>query len=297
MEFFVNYPAGTEVDPGAWAREKEVEGWHGVCASDHFWVGPTRYPHVFVAATRMACATDRIRITTSFCNNLFRSPVEFAQAALSLQAVSAGRFDAGLGAGWAEDEMLATGQDYPDGPTRVSRYVEALTVAGALLRTGQCRFQGEHYRVDVTGERGLALGDVAPPPLIASAGGPRSIRETAPLVDRVEIKASARATRVGHLDFSIMNTVTEDEIRRNVERVRAVSATVPIGIFMLVAAGDAPQVAGLKAGFGDGYLGRFLGEPSAVADALRRLGELGIDRVQLTELAPGTHSALAGHLL
>ncbi len=297
MEFFVNYPAGTAADPGAWAHEKEAEGWHGVCASDHFWVGPTRYPHVFVAATQMACATSRIRITTSFCNNLFRSPVEFAQAALSLQAASGGRFDAGLGAGWAEDEMLATGQDYPDGPTRVSRYVEALTVAGALLKTGQCRFQGEHYRVDVTGERGLATGDVAPPPLIASAGGPRSVREVTPLVDRVEIKASARATRVGHLDFAIMGTVTEDEIRRNVERVRAVSATVPIGIFMLVAAGDDPRVAAVKTALGDGYLGRFLGDPAGVADALHGLGALGIDRVQLTELAPGTHTLLAKHLL
>ena len=88
MEYFANYPAGTDVEPVSWAVEKEAEGWHGICASDHFWVGATRYPHVFVAATQMACATQRIKLTTSFCNNLFRSPVEFAQAALSLKAES-----------------------------------------------------------------------------------------------------------------------------------------------------------------------------------------------------------------
>lgn len=297
MEYFVNYPAGTGAPPGSWAREKEAEGWHGICASDHLWVGATRYPHVFVAATQMACATSTTKLTTSFCNNLFRSPVEFAQAALSLQAASGGRFEAGLGAGWAEDEMLAIGEAYPDGPTRVSRYVEALTVAGSLLRTGQCRFEGAFYRVDVTGDRALAQVTANPPPLIGSAGGPRALREVTPLVNRIEIKASARATRVGHLDFDIMATVTEAEVRGNVERVRAIDATVPIGIFMLVGAGDGPAVDALKSAIGDGYLGRFIGKPADVAQALIELGDLGIDRVQLTELIPGAHSQLAEHLL
>jgi alkanesulfonate monooxygenase SsuD/methylene tetrahydromethanopterin reductase-like flavin-dependent oxidoreductase (luciferase family) len=297
MEYFVNYPASSGVRPDEWAAAKEAEGWHGVCASDHLWVGATRYPQVFVAATQMACATRDIRITTSFCNNLFRSPVEFAQAALSLQAASRGRFEAGLGAGWAQDEMDAMGEDYPEPAARVSRYVEALRVAGDLLRTGECRFAGEHYRVDIGGERRLLEIAEPAPPLIASAGGPRAIREVTPLVDRVEIKASARATRVGHLDFGIMATVTEDEVRRSVERVRSVSTTVPIGIFILVAVGDHPLVQGLKAGLNGGYLSRFLGEPRDVAAALGELADMGIDRVQLTELAPGTHTALAGHLL
>lgn len=297
MEYFANYPAGSVADPVAWAREKESEGWHGICASDHLWVGATRYPHVFVAATQMACATNRILLTTSFCNNLFRSPVEFAQAALSLQAAAGGRFEAGLGAGWAEDEMLAMGETYPDGPTRVSRYVEALTIAGSLLKTGQCRFDGAFYQVDVSGDRSLLRTEQPPPPLIASAGGPRALREVTPLADRVEIKASARATRGGALDLATMGTVTEQELRTNVERVRKVSDAVPIGTFILVAAGEDERIPMLRAALGDGYLGRFVGPAEAVASALRELADMGIDRVQLTELAPGTHAQLAPHLL
>lgn len=297
MEFFANYPAGAGTEPDIWAREKEAEGWHGICASDHLWVGTTRYPHVFVAATQMACATSTVRITTSFCNNLFRSPVEFAQAALALQAASGGRFEAGLGAGWARDEIEAMGGQYPDGPTRVSMYVEALQVVSELLRTGQCRFEGSHYRVHIGGEQRLAPLSDHPPPLIASAGGPRALREVTPLVDRVEIKASARATRVGHLDFAIMASVTEDEVRGQVERVRRVDAAVPLGIFILTAVGDEPAVQALKAGLGNGYLSRFMGAPDDVAAALRQLGEMGIDRVQLTELTPGSHSSLAPFLL
>ena len=297
MEFFPNFPASTQSDPASWAQEKEAEGWHGVCASDHLWVGTTRYPHVFVAATQMACSTTRVKITTSFCNNLFRSPVEFAQAALSLQAAANGRFEAGLGAGWLQDEIEAMGDVYPDGPTRISRYIEALAIVRELLATGQCTFSGTFYNVDVGGDYALGLVTDSPPPLIASVGGPRGIREATPLVDRVEIKASARATRVGHLDFGIMATVTDEEVRTSAARVRDVSATVPMGIFILTGAGEGEAIRALKANLGDGYLSRFVGEPAQVAEALRELGEIGIDRVQLTELVPGSHSALAPHLL
>jgi alkanesulfonate monooxygenase SsuD/methylene tetrahydromethanopterin reductase-like flavin-dependent oxidoreductase (luciferase family) len=297
MEYFPNFPPGVDTAPDAWAREKEAEGWHGICASDHLWVSTTRYPHVFVAATQMACATSSIKITTSFCNNLFRSPVEFAQAALSLQAASNGRFEAGLGAGWERDEIEAMGENFPDGPTRVSMYVEALEIVRQLLASGQCTFVGEFYNIDIAGENCLAQVSDNPPPLIASAGGPRAVREVTPLVDRVEIKASARASRVGYLDLEVMATVTEAEVRKNVARVRDIEPAMPLGIFLLTGVGDDPRVKGFKASLKGGYLSRFLGDPADVATALQELGEIGIDRVQLTQLAPGSHTALADHLL
>lgn len=245
----------------------------------------------------MACATSRIAITTSFCNNLFRSPVEFAQAALSLQAAAKGRFEAGLGAGWSKGEIEAMGLTYPDGAGRVSRYIEALTIVRELLRTGQCTFAGKHYQVNVSGAQQLALVSDSPPPLIAAAGGPVALKRVTPLVDRVEIKASSRSTRVGHLDFPIMASVTEDEVRAQIHRVRDIAPDKPLGIFILTSVGKSPAVHGLKSMLGNGYLGRFLGEPAAVADALRSLASLGISRVQLTELAPGSHTLLVPHLL
>jgi len=296
VEFFPNFPASSGVRPDEWARQMETEGWPGVCASDHFWVGGTRYPHIFVAATQMACATERVQITSSFCNNLFRSPVEFAQGAMALQEASRGRFEAGLGAGWAQDEIEAIGWAYPDGPTRVSMYVEALQIVEQLFASGQCTFAGDHYNIDISGEQALATS-AERPLLIGSAGGPRSLREVTPIVDRVEIKASARATRGGHLDLAIVASVTEDEVRRNVERVRSIRPDVPIGIFILTAAGDDPVTQGLKQNLGNGFLGRFCGAADDVAQALLELEAMGIDRVQLTELVPGSHSLLASALM
>ncbi len=102
---------------------------------------------------------------------------------------------------------------------------------------------------------------------------------------------------MGYLDLEIMATVTEDEVRGQVARVRAVNADVPLSIFILTGAGDDPRVQGLKAALANGFLSRFVGEPEQVAEALNQLGEIGIDRVQLTELVPGSHAALSPYLL
>ena len=189
VEFYANLPMPLAGNPADWAREREAEGWHGICASDHLWVGQTVYPHVFVVLATMAAATTRIRLTSSFANNLFRSPVEFAQASLTLNMLSGGRFEPGLGAGWMGQEMVATGRVFPDGPTRVSMYREALTIVRDLLRTGTCRFKGEHYSVDITDPPMACVMD-PPPDLIGSASGPRALREITPLVDRLEITAA-----------------------------------------------------------------------------------------------------------
>ncbi len=297
MEYFVNLPGDRFSEPGLWASEMEHQGWQGICASDHFWVSQHRYPHVFVAATQMACATERILVTTSFCNNLFRSPVEFAQGALSVQQASGGRFEAGLGAGWAEAEMQAIGLPYPAPGERMSMYIEAMQIVGQLLKTGQCEFQGDYYQIAISGENRIGPELRQPPKLVGSAGGPRGIREITPLVDRIEIKASARSTRGGAVDLGIMATVTEDEVKASIDRVRTVSADTPIGIFILTAAGDNDLVAGMKAAMGNGFLANFMGQAEDVASALEHLGALGIDRVQLTEFVPGSHEALAPCLL
>ena len=296
MEYFVNMPRDRFGEPGIWAKQMEDLGWRGVCASDHFWTRGS-YPHVFVAATQMVCATTSIKITTSFCNNLFRSPVEFAQAAMSLDLAANGRFEAGLGAGWAESEMRAMGEHYPPPGERMSRYIEAMQIVKSLLHTGQCQFSGEHYQVDISGENSIGPTSNPPPTLVGSAGGPRGIREITPLTDRIEIQASARSTRGGDIDLAIMATVSEDELKQNIARVRQVNGSIPIGVFLLVAAGESDAVSNIKQSMGNGYLGNFMGHPESVAAALESLTDIGIDRVQLTEFTPESHGALAPYLL
>ena len=296
MEYFLNLP-GTHFDkPGEWAQQAERQGWDGICASDHILVNANPYPHVFATATALALATPKVIVTTSFANNLFRSPVEFAQAAMTLQVLSNNRFEAGLGAGWAAHEVNAMGLTYPPPGERVGMYIEALTIVRELLQTGQCRYAGKFYQVDISDPYRLGPMPSAVPPLVASAGGPRNIRESTPLVDRMEIKANSRATRGGALDFRELARVAEDEIKQRIDEVRAIDRDMPIGIFLLIGVGDTPPVAALKDQIGDRFLGQFFGPADAVAEALEGLAQLGISRVQLTELVPGSQQNLAAYL-
>lgn len=291
MEFFPNYNTNVDIDPVVWAQEREAEGWDGIVASDHYWIGEKPFPHLWVTLTQMACATQRITLGSSFANNLFRSPVEFAQASLALHRASGGRFEAGLGAGWNEEEMTATGQTYPPAPVRVSMYREAMEIARALITTGSCRFKGEYYNVDVP--RLEPFDANSHPPLVGSCGGPRTIREITPLLDRIEVKGTGAATRGGSLDFAKIATITADDIRALADKVRAVSADIPMGYFALIGIGEDPAIKELRENLGNGYTAKFFGPAEEVAEALLGLGEFGFSRVQITESFPGGVKALA----
>ncbi len=297
MELFANL-IRLDAHAGEWAAAREAEGWDGVVCADHYWVQseePGRgSPHLWVTLGTMAAATARVTVASSFANNLLRSPVEFAQAALTLQRDSRGRAEAGLGAGWFADELTLTGQPFPEPPARARRYREALQIVRALLDEGRCDFEGEHYRVHVPRLGGPR--PATPPPLVASVGGPWTIRHVTPLVDRVEVSIG-RANWSGRSRGDVLATVTTDEVRGMVEAVREAAPAVPVGMLAFVAVGDGPEVRAQRDAMGDGLLAGFAGEPAAVAEALLALSELGVDRVQVTEVVKGSVERLAPALL
>ncbi len=286
MQLFANLTS-VEHDPATFAAQAEAAGFDGVTCSDHYWLR-SAFPHLWVTLAAMACATERVTVAPSFANNLFRSPVEFAQASLAMARLSGGRYEAGLGAGWTEKELVATGQVFPDGPTRARRYREALLIARELMTTGSCRFEGEHYHVDVP-----VFGPLhdPPPPLVASVGGPWTIRNITPLVDRVELKFG-RSTRGGALDVTALAEVTRAELGGMVADVRRVREDVPVGVFVLIAVGDGAEVRAFADALGNNLLGGFTGEAKRVLDNLRALEAVGISRVQVTEMVKGSIAEL-----
>lgn len=292
MECFPNYNTALDQDPGEWAKDREAEGYAGVVASDHFWVGDKPFPHVWVTLTRIACATSTLKFASSFCNNLLRSPVEFAQASLALHQLAPGRFEAGLGAGWAEPEIAGIGWDYPVPKQRAGRFLESLAIVRQLFDTGRCQFQGEYHAIDVP-----VIGPFrgSAPLLVASAGGPRTRRESLPFIDRIEV-FKGNFIRGGGIDFAELAAITDAEVEDLVGEVKARRGDLPIGYFALMAAGEGPAVAGLKAQLGNGFAAGLVGHPEKVAANIARMEQWGVSRVQLTELLPGTYTALAPHV-
>jgi alkanesulfonate monooxygenase SsuD/methylene tetrahydromethanopterin reductase-like flavin-dependent oxidoreductase (luciferase family) len=299
MRYTVNL-LDAAIDPIDWARRREAEGWHGLSVADHVFTGRRAYPHVWVTATAMAMATTLPTISTAFANNLFRSPVEVAQAALQLQRVSGGRFELGLGAGWADDEVTGSGLRYPPPGERAGMFAEAAQIVRALLHDGACSFHGEHYDIEVpkVGPRLVDEG-LTPPLLVGSVGGPRTTREVTPHLDRVEIKAQSAATRDGSLDLAVMATVTDDHLLEMIERVRAVDPTIEISMFTLFSVGDDDTTRSLKTAMeaGGGLFRRFFGSADEVAAGLAWLETVGISGASLSPMTAHALEALGPAVL
>lgn len=293
MEYVTNL-MDVSVRPGEWAIQRESEGWHVLSVADHFYTDHRAFPHVWVAASAMASATTDVTITTSFVNNLFRSPIEVAQAALLLQKVSEGRFELGVGAGWAEGEILDAGMVYPPPRDRAGMYAEAIQIIRSLITEGTCSFDGEYYNIDT---KSVGPLDIPAPKLIGSVGGPRTVREVTPHVDRVEIKASSASTRGGRLDLNVMAEIPEEHLSSMIKRIRAINPEIQLGMFVLCNAGTDSFTNDLELKMGDNLYSRFFGSPEKVADGLGWLAEQGISRAQLSPFDDSSLDRLAPLLL
>jgi alkanesulfonate monooxygenase SsuD/methylene tetrahydromethanopterin reductase-like flavin-dependent oxidoreductase (luciferase family) len=296
VEFLANL-VEPDVDPGTWAATREAEGWDAVAVADHYFLdnGGTQlrwYPHLWVAASQMAAATERVQLSSSFANNLFRSPIEFVQASLTMQRVSGGRWNAGLGAGWARAEMDSTGQVYPAPRQRADRYIEAIKVVRQLFDTGQCVLEGEHYNINVPECGGFE--DVTPPPLIGSLAGPRTIAGGTPYLDWVELMPAMATARNGNSDGTDLATIPKTRLVEMIDQVRRVKEDVKLCFGAVCGIGDDPMSQFLTPHFTeDSLYGGLFGSPEKVAENLRDLESYGISRVSIVTADPHLFEKLA----
>src|ERR1700761_7016859 len=94
-----------------------------------------------------AAATTRLRVGTNVLNNDLRHPVLVAREAATVDLLTDGRLQLGLGAGSIKSEYEEAGLTFDTGATRVERLAEAVTIIKALLKGEQVTFAGRHYRV------------------------------------------------------------------------------------------------------------------------------------------------------
>jgi probable F420-dependent oxidoreductase len=138
----------TEASSGAeWTRlaqRMESLGYSGISMPDH--LGPQFAPVPALAAA--AVATSRPRITMAVLANDFRNPVLLAKEAATLDVLSGGRLDLGMGAGWSEQDYRQAGLPFDRPSVRIARLVEAVTIIKRLLEGEQVTFRGKYYHVD-----------------------------------------------------------------------------------------------------------------------------------------------------
>lgn len=133
------------------AQTADESGYDSVWLVDHFHTIPQPSQEVtFEAwATTAALARDtkRVRVGQMVTCNGYRNPALLAKMASTVDVLSHGRLNFGIGAGWYEHEYRAYGYDYPDAPTRLRQLREALQVILAMWTQEEAVFEGKYYQV------------------------------------------------------------------------------------------------------------------------------------------------------
>ncbi|HEY7434589.1 MAG TPA: TIGR03621 family F420-dependent LLM class oxidoreductase [Methylomirabilota bacterium] len=193
------------------ARRVERLGYSILVVPDHFRDHLAPGP----ALTAAALATTRLRVGSLVFSNDFRHPAVLAKDAATIDVLSGGRFELGLGAGWLREEYDQTGIPFDAPGTRIERLEEALTIIKRLLAGERVTFAGRHYAIaDLEGRPSPVQRPH--PPIAIGGGGRRTLTLAAREATIVGLVPRARRDGSG-LDLA---DLSEAATREKLEWVR-----------------------------------------------------------------------------
>ncbi len=162
------------------ARNLEDQGYSTLCLPDHLAPMLAPLPALAIAAA----ATRRLRVGTMVLNNDFRHPAVLAREAATLDVLSDGRLELGLGAGHMKSEYDEAGLPFDRGGVRVERLAEAVIILKRLFDGEPVTFHGRHYQVN--GHTIYPKPVQQPrPPILIGGNGPRLLTLAAAEADIV----------------------------------------------------------------------------------------------------------------
>lgn len=175
------------------ARRAEDLGYTSLFMPDHY-VGTELEP--LTAISYVAAVSDTLKIGTLVLANDFRHPALLAKHAATLDLLSEGRLELGLGAGWLTADYDAVGLQHDDGATRVARLAEAVEVMKRAWKPDPFDFRGDHYTITAYDGRPKPATDGGPR-LLMAGGGPSMLRLAGREADIVGVNPNLRAGVVG----------------------------------------------------------------------------------------------------
>lgn len=142
----------------AWTRtvdlavQAEMLGFESVWVFDHFTTTPDPTDDItfesFSTLAALAALTRRVRLGHMVVCTAFRNPGLTAKLSSTIDVISGGRFELGIGAGWKEDEWLSYGYGFPPVGERIDTLGDHLEVITRMLAPGRATYQGRHASVD-----------------------------------------------------------------------------------------------------------------------------------------------------
>lgn len=169
------------------AVEADASGFDTVLVMDHFYQLPMLGdPEDFMLEAytllgALAPITSRVRLGTLVTGNTYRHPAVLAKAVTTLDVVSQGRAQLGIGAGWYELEHRAYGIDFGTFSERFEKLDEALRIVIPMMRGERVDLDGRHYRVDQAFCSPAPIGAI--PVMIGGAGERKTLRMVAQYAD------------------------------------------------------------------------------------------------------------------
>lgn len=195
----------------AQVRRAEELGYSTVFLPDHFGDQLAPVPALAVAA---AVTTD-LRIGCLVFDNDYRHPLVLAKELATLDLLSGGRLEVGLGAGWMKSDYDESGIDYDEPATRVDRFEEGLTVIKGLLGPDPVTFRGSHY--EITAHNGLPKPTAGRPPVLIGGGKKRMLSIAGREADIVGVNPTIPN---GAIDADAARSGTAEETARKIGWIR-----------------------------------------------------------------------------
>ena len=243
----------------------------------------------------LAAETRKARIGCLVFYVGYRTPGVLAKAATTVDHISGGRFELGLGAGWHEPEARAFGYPFPSVGVRLDMLEEAVQVIRGLLTQERTTFAGTHFSVE---DASCLPRPVQPrlPIWLGGAGERRTLRLVAQHADGWNV------AYVSPGEFARLSGVLDHWCEEEGRPPDSVRRAINLSFNLSSAASDAARVeAGLREQWGaEGYArvagGSLLGTPDQAVERLMAYVEAGADDVNIALRAPWDADALSAYL-
>jgi probable F420-dependent oxidoreductase len=254
------------------AKRAEELGYDALLMPDHL----IRQLSPIPALTAAAVATTKLRVGVHVLDNDYRNPVMLAREIATLDVLSNGRVELGMGAGWMRSDYEQLGIPYDEPKVRIDRLVEAISIVKRLFAGDTVDHEGKHYRI-----RGARISPPPVqrphPPLVIGGGGPRMMRIAAREADIVsfipqmsrsgrpnarEGSTAATAAKVANLRAAAREHFDQLELSAWVGHVNIADGRSPLG-----------AIGAHLEGFGTSVLGTpyvLAGSSGAVRDQILR---------------------------
>jgi probable F420-dependent oxidoreductase len=223
------------------ARRSEGNGYSCLTMPDHFDDQLAPVPALMTAAN----VTTSLRVGALVWDNDYKHPAVLAKELATMDVLSDGRLELGIGAGWMISDYEQMGIPYDSAKVRIDRFVEGLKVIKGAMAEGPFSFSGNHYTI--TNYNGTPKPIQAPcPPILIGGGGKRVLSIAAREADIVGINATMSAGVVGPEAFNTMTAEAVDEkvaIVREAAGARFKDIELNVRAFLVNITDDATQAA------------------------------------------------------